>query len=160
MKELNINRIYFSVLWACFIYWENLRTIYLFSSSIKLQNIKCVLWVMDMVLTVTFNNISAISWRSVLLVEETRVPGENNWPGGKVDSILLNVIKGQSLWWSYGSWIYNYLSNQYPSSLKLWVQTPFMARCTPAIMRSPRRQPLNKGNYEITILLKHTKFAN
>ena len=25
----------------------------------------------------TFNNISAISWRSVLLVEETRVPGEN-----------------------------------------------------------------------------------
>jgi len=25
-----------------------------------------------------FNNISAISWRSVLLVEETTVPGENN----------------------------------------------------------------------------------
>jgi hypothetical protein len=29
---------------------------------------------------------------------------------GKLDSILLNVIKGQSLWWSYGSWIYNSLS--------------------------------------------------
>jgi hypothetical protein len=27
-----------------------------------------------MVLNVTFNNISAISWRSVLLVEETGVP--------------------------------------------------------------------------------------
>jgi hypothetical protein len=26
----------------------------------------------------TFNNISAISWRSVLLVEETGVPGENH----------------------------------------------------------------------------------
>ena len=26
----------------------------------------------------TFNNISAISWRSVLLVEETAVPEENN----------------------------------------------------------------------------------
>jgi hypothetical protein len=25
----------------------------------------------------TFNNISSISWQSVLLVEETRVPGEN-----------------------------------------------------------------------------------
>jgi hypothetical protein len=25
-------------------------------------------------------NISVISWRSVLLVEETRVPGENHWP--------------------------------------------------------------------------------
>ena len=28
----------------------------------------------------TFNNISVISWQSVLLVEETRVPGENHRP--------------------------------------------------------------------------------
>jgi hypothetical protein len=33
-----------------------------------------------MVLNATFNNISVISWRSVLLVEETRVPGENHQP--------------------------------------------------------------------------------
>jgi hypothetical protein len=33
-----------------------------------------------MVFNVTFNNISAVSGRSVLLVEETRVPGENLWP--------------------------------------------------------------------------------
>ena len=26
------------------------------------------------------NNVSGISWRSVLLVEETRVPGENHRP--------------------------------------------------------------------------------
>jgi len=32
--------------------------------------------------------------------------------------------------WSYGSWIYNYLCNQCLSPLKLWVRTPFMARCT------------------------------
>jgi hypothetical protein len=31
-----------------------------------------------MVLNATFNNISDLSWRSVLLVEETRVPGENH----------------------------------------------------------------------------------
>jgi hypothetical protein len=31
-----------------------------------------------MVFNATFNNISVISWRSVLLVEETRVPGENH----------------------------------------------------------------------------------
>ena len=31
-----------------------------------------------MLLNASFNNISSISWRSVLLVEETRVPGENN----------------------------------------------------------------------------------
>jgi transcriptional regulator of aromatic amino acid metabolism len=28
----------------------------------------------------TFNNISVISWQSVLLVEDTGVPGENHWP--------------------------------------------------------------------------------
>jgi hypothetical protein len=33
---------------------------------------------MVMVLNATFNNISAISWWSVLLVEETGVPGENH----------------------------------------------------------------------------------
>jgi hypothetical protein len=30
-----------------------------------------------MVFNATFNNISVISWRSVLLVEEARVPAEN-----------------------------------------------------------------------------------
>jgi hypothetical protein len=32
------------------------------------------------VFNATFNNISAISWWSVLLVEETRVSGENHQP--------------------------------------------------------------------------------
>ena len=31
-----------------------------------------------MVFNATFNNISVISWRSVLLVEETGVPGETS----------------------------------------------------------------------------------
>ena len=33
-----------------------------------------------MVFNATFNNISDISWRSVLLVEETGVTGENHRP--------------------------------------------------------------------------------
>jgi hypothetical protein len=33
-----------------------------------------------MVFNVTFINISVISWWSVLLVEETKIPGENHWP--------------------------------------------------------------------------------
>jgi len=33
-----------------------------------------------MVFNATFNNILAISWQSVLLVEDTGVPGENHWP--------------------------------------------------------------------------------
>jgi len=32
-----------------------------------------------MVFNATFNNILAISWQSVLLVEETRVPRKNHW---------------------------------------------------------------------------------
>jgi hypothetical protein len=35
------------------------------------------LQVMVVVFSVTFNNISFISWHSVLLVEETGIPGEN-----------------------------------------------------------------------------------
>jgi hypothetical protein len=35
--------------------------------------------VMVMMFNTTFNNISVISWRSVLLVEETGIPWENHW---------------------------------------------------------------------------------
>ena len=33
-----------------------------------------------MVFNATFNNFSVISWQSVLMVEETEVPGENHRP--------------------------------------------------------------------------------
>jgi len=33
---------------------------------------------------VTFNNFSIISWRSVLLAEETGIPGENHRPVTKI----------------------------------------------------------------------------
>ena len=35
-------------------------------------------WFGFMVLNATLNNISVISWHSVLLIEETGVPGENH----------------------------------------------------------------------------------
>jgi hypothetical protein len=35
-------------------------------------------WFRFMVFNATFNNISVISWRSVLLVEEIGVPGEKH----------------------------------------------------------------------------------
>jgi hypothetical protein len=38
------------------------------------------LFVCLMVFNATFNNISVISWKSVLLVEETGEPGENHRP--------------------------------------------------------------------------------
>ena len=40
----------------------------------------CLVFGWSMMLNATFNNISVISWRSVLLVEETGVPVENYWP--------------------------------------------------------------------------------
>ena len=49
-------------------YYWNLRSLYIY------------VWVKGMVLNSTFNNISFISWRSVLLVEETRVSGKTHRP--------------------------------------------------------------------------------
>jgi hypothetical protein len=45
---------------------------------IKFVNLYEGVSVRVMVFNATFHNISAISWRSVLLVEETGVPGENH----------------------------------------------------------------------------------
>ena len=39
----------------------------------------CNVSVRVMVFNATYNYISVISWQSVLLVEETGVPGENHW---------------------------------------------------------------------------------
>jgi len=46
-----------------------------------------------MVFNATFNNISVISWRSVLLLEETGVPGENHKPAaGHWQTLSRNVV--------------------------------------------------------------------
>ena len=47
----------------------------------KIINQLNIIWfVVVMVFNATFNNISVITWQSVLLVEETRVPWENHKP--------------------------------------------------------------------------------
>ena len=50
-----------------------------------------ILWLRFMVLNATFNNISVISWRSVLLVEETGVPGEY-YPSSQVTDKLYHIM--------------------------------------------------------------------
>jgi len=63
-----------------------------------------------MVFNTTFNNVSVISWRSVLLVDEIGGPGENNRPVASHWQILShNVISStphcvqhlisQHQWW-------------------------------------------------------------
>jgi hypothetical protein len=44
------------------------------------------------VFNATFNNISAISWKPVLLVEETGVPGENHWSVSHCQTLSHNVV--------------------------------------------------------------------
>ena len=44
----------------------------------EISNMNAIDVVCLMVFNVTFNNITVISWRSVLLVEETEGPGENH----------------------------------------------------------------------------------
>ena len=51
-----------------------------------------------------------------------RVYFSNAWFPLHVLSILMSC--------SYGSWIYNYISNQYLSLLTLWVRISLVARCT------------------------------
>ena len=46
----------------------------------EISNMNAIDIVCLMVFNVTFNNITVISWRSVLLVEETGGPGENYRP--------------------------------------------------------------------------------
>ena len=55
-----------------FLIWQSSKYIQGVSDLFMSQE----LWVM--VFNVTFNNLSAISWWSVSLVEEIRVPGENH----------------------------------------------------------------------------------
>ena len=48
-----------------------------------------------MVFKATFNNISVILWRSILLVEETGVPRENHRPAAShCQTLSHNVVSG------------------------------------------------------------------
>ena len=50
-----------------------------------------------MVFDTTFNNISVTLWRSVLLVEEIGVPGENHWPTvSHWETLSHNVVSSTS----------------------------------------------------------------
>jgi hypothetical protein len=53
-----------------------------------------------MVFNATFNNISVISWWSVLLTKET---GENHWPAASHWQTLSHNVVAWSFRWSYSS---------------------------------------------------------
>jgi hypothetical protein len=51
-----------------------------FATTYAIKSLHIDVLIRVVVFHATFNNISVISWRSVLLVEETGVPGEDNGP--------------------------------------------------------------------------------
>jgi hypothetical protein len=63
-------------------------------TSLGIRNLMesgCWFMVWFILLKATFNNISVISWQSILLVEETRVPRENHWPASHWQTSSTNV---------------------------------------------------------------------
>ena len=60
-------------------YYSNIYVYYIITSLFYKNDFAC-LFVCLMVFNAIFNNISVMSWRSVLLVEETGEPGENHRP--------------------------------------------------------------------------------
>jgi hypothetical protein len=72
-----------------------------------------------MVSSSIFNNISVISWWLVLLVEETRVSGENHRPAvSQWETLSHNVVSSTS---RHEQCIRHHDSNPYPKPLKLGV---------------------------------------
>ena len=61
------------------------------------------LWLWVMVFNITFNNISVVSWLSVLLGEETRVPVENHQPIASHWQILSHNVVSSTLCHEQGS---------------------------------------------------------
>ena len=61
------------------------KSVSLFEESVKLVRVRV------MALNATFNNISVISWRLVLLVEETGVSGENYRPVACIKIVLMPI---------------------------------------------------------------------
>ena len=66
----------FFQIWLCVFIWDSCFSYWIY-------HVKCIFnRVRVMVFNTTFNTISFISWRSVLLMEETWVPREDHWTAG------------------------------------------------------------------------------
>ena len=79
--------------WYMFVPY-NILNHYILCHGLEYHKFK--LWVRVVVFNATFNNISAISWRSVLLVEET---GENHRPtASHWQTLSHNVLSSTPCW--------------------------------------------------------------
>ena len=91
--------------------------------------VKCQVRVI--VFNAIFNNISAISWQSVLLVEETRLPWENHRPVTSHWHILSHNVASST---PHHEWDSN-------SQLKWWYALIAQVGVNPSTLRSQPRWP-------------------
>jgi hypothetical protein len=77
-KESNCVILHTLYLCICYSQWLLIWGVHI-EKKTPIEISSFLMFVCLMVFNATFNNISVISWRSVLLVEETGGPGENHW---------------------------------------------------------------------------------
>jgi hypothetical protein len=96
-----------------------------------------------MVFNATFNNISAISWRSVLLVEETGVPGENRPDASHWQTLSHNVVLSTPRM----SGIWTHKSNKMNCELMLTYDTPALRKTGSRNLTGQKTLPTIWGTY-------------
>jgi hypothetical protein len=84
LHKFNLHRHLVNIFWYICVseIWPD-KVVAFGGSLTRETTVMCIMsnhWIMFMVFNASFNNISVISWWSVLLVEETGVPGENHRP--------------------------------------------------------------------------------
>ena len=109
-----------------------------------------------MVFNITFNNLSVISWLSVLLMEETRLPGENNRPAASHwQALSHNVVSSTSRLTgirSHNFRIYIDYIGSGKSNYQLYYLTFMFRRCVVTLPSNESREELDYEGTENCIL--------
>ena len=100
----------------------------------KIISSSMVLFVCLVVLDATFNNISAISWRLFLLVDETGVPGQNHRPVASHWQTLSHNVVSSTPHYECGYWTHTVSGDRH------WLHR-FVVNLT-TIRSRPLRPPL------------------
>jgi hypothetical protein len=82
---LSLRSLFFTIAWCNSSWNHNKRWLSLSDQPLLISIVlRAIIQLIGLGWLMVFNttyNISIISWRAVLLVEETKVPGKNHWPG-------------------------------------------------------------------------------